>query len=187
MMSEPTQDDPIQKQLYNRLSEKETEELVAIWQENDRGAWSEAAFAAIQKILLERLGELPEQAPPVDEGDDADDADEGQYVPRYPNDNRLIWLAETSKMVSWAALAVGLVYAVLKLGYYFWVQFPPAQWTLGRIYHIVAPVADQLDSLLYAGFAFLVLQAITEIIYLLMDIRDNTTPPAADEETPAAE
>ena len=44
-----------------RLQEKSTEELAAIWQENDQSEWTKADFDAIQKILLERTGKLPER------------------------------------------------------------------------------------------------------------------------------
>jgi predicted transcriptional regulator len=44
-----------------RMQEKTTEELQSIWQENDKGKWSKEDFDAIQRILMERIGKLPEQ------------------------------------------------------------------------------------------------------------------------------
>lgn len=44
-----------------RIQEKTTEELQAIWQENDNSKWSKEDFNAIQKVLLERIGKLPER------------------------------------------------------------------------------------------------------------------------------
>ncbi len=43
------------------MREKTTEELISIWTENNRKAWSQEEFNAIQSILSERLGRLPEQ------------------------------------------------------------------------------------------------------------------------------
>ncbi len=44
-----------------RMQEKTTEELQSIWQENDKSKWSKEDFDAVQKILIERTGRLPEQ------------------------------------------------------------------------------------------------------------------------------
>jgi len=63
------------KQVYNSLNLKDTDELVEIWQMNDRVEWSQTAFDVIQDILQERLGELPPQDEPVLEYTD-DDKDE---------------------------------------------------------------------------------------------------------------
>lgn len=57
--------DDLRKQIYNSLSQKETDELVEIWQTNDRVQWTEMAFDVIREILQERLGELSPQDEPV--------------------------------------------------------------------------------------------------------------------------
>ena len=44
-----------------RMQGKTTEELQEIWQENDKSKWSKEDFDAVQKVLLERVGKLPEQ------------------------------------------------------------------------------------------------------------------------------
>ncbi len=44
-----------------KLSDKETEDLLAIWTENNRVEWRDEAFDAIQQILTERGVALPEQ------------------------------------------------------------------------------------------------------------------------------
>lgn len=43
------------------MREKSTEELTSIWAENNQKAWNKDEFDAVQKILLERLGRLPQQ------------------------------------------------------------------------------------------------------------------------------
>ena len=62
--------------IFESFSLKETDELVAIWQANDRGEWSDLAFEVLHDILQERLGELPAQAEPVYEEDEEDFSDE---------------------------------------------------------------------------------------------------------------
>jgi hypothetical protein len=58
-------DDGLYLQVYNNLNLKETDELVKIWQTNDRIEWTETAFNAIREILNERLGEIPPQNMPI--------------------------------------------------------------------------------------------------------------------------
>jgi hypothetical protein len=55
----------LRQQIYIRLSEKETAELVEIWQTNDRATWTDTAFDVIRETLQERLVELPPQGEPV--------------------------------------------------------------------------------------------------------------------------
>jgi hypothetical protein len=47
-----------------RMQGKTTEELLAIWQENDRTQWSKEDFDAVQTVLAQRIGKLPEQNHP---------------------------------------------------------------------------------------------------------------------------
>lgn len=43
------------------MNSKSTEELLNIWEKNDRGEWSDEAFVAIQNILTQRGENLPGQ------------------------------------------------------------------------------------------------------------------------------
>jgi len=43
------------------MGTKDTDELIAIWKENDHGLWSDSAFEVIEKLLLERGVPLPIQ------------------------------------------------------------------------------------------------------------------------------
>lgn len=59
--------DNLSKQIREHLNLKTTDELLEIWQDNDRVEWSEAAFEVIQEILTERGEEIPEQDEPIHE------------------------------------------------------------------------------------------------------------------------
>ncbi len=48
-------------QIYENFNREETETLLEIWERNDRSEWSDTAFEVLEKILLERLHELPPQ------------------------------------------------------------------------------------------------------------------------------
>jgi hypothetical protein len=57
--------DNLRNQIYQNLNIKESDELLEIWQENDRVEWSDMAFEVIKEILMERLGEVPPQSEPI--------------------------------------------------------------------------------------------------------------------------
>jgi hypothetical protein len=57
--------DQLRQQIYNNLDLKETEELIEMWQTNDRVEWTEMAFDVLREILLTRLDDLPPQNEPV--------------------------------------------------------------------------------------------------------------------------
>jgi len=182
-MREQSESDSLQEQVYRQMQEKATEELITIWRENDRDAWTTEAFEAIEKILVVRLGRLPER----ELRSENEISDHENPVDEYPTDKRLIWIADWSDRLSWVILAVAIIYGGLRLMNYFqsspYFQFSPSEWTRIGIFDGIIAIAGQLDSILYAGFTFLVLQAITEIIYLLMDIREIVQPEENQEET----
>ncbi len=47
--------------IFLKMKGKSTEELISIWTENNHKVWGKDEFGAVEKILLERLGKLPEQ------------------------------------------------------------------------------------------------------------------------------
>lgn len=67
----------LRTQIRSRMILKETEELIEIWQTNDRFEWSDNAFEVIKEILGERNVEIPEQNDPVYEH--TEEKDEKDY------------------------------------------------------------------------------------------------------------
>jgi hypothetical protein len=65
------------EEIHEDLSAATTDELMAIWHENDRGGWTALEFDVIEDLLLARLGTLPRRAgdpsdgPAVDEEADS--------------------------------------------------------------------------------------------------------------------
>jgi hypothetical protein len=55
----------LRSQIYSRMNLKETDELISIWQANNRTEWSEEAFEIIKEILIERGEQVPEQNEPI--------------------------------------------------------------------------------------------------------------------------
>ena len=62
----------LRKQIYSELELKESDDLLTIWQDNDRTQWSDEAFGVIQAILKARGVALPQQGEPVYEDDEED-------------------------------------------------------------------------------------------------------------------
>ena len=166
-MSTPPDDDRLREHVRRQMREKETAELIAIWQENDREAWTDDAFEAVREVLLERLGELPEQGLPENE----DFLPEDDAEIEYPPDKKLIWIADWSARLSWVILGIAILFAILRLIRYFFVPFSPEYWAEMGIVNNIIFIIGLIDGVVYAGFAFIVLQAITEVIYLLIDLR----------------
>ena len=50
-------------QIQDNLRIRETDELLEIWRRGDHQEWTDLAFEVVREILLERLGEIPADAP----------------------------------------------------------------------------------------------------------------------------
>jgi hypothetical protein len=147
---------PFQRQIYSLMQEKETEELLEIWQENDYREWTASAFLAIRLVLLERLGKLPEQeAPKLDE--ETQFEVEKRSVETIPVDRAsigLVRIAVGCNWFSWVILIFAILVAVLRI--------------MGGLGLLVP-----LENVLFAGVAFLLLQGMAAILSLLVDIRNS--------------
>ncbi len=63
----PFAGDPTRASIYSTLNLRETEYLLQNWYEDDPTQWSDAAFEVIERILVERLGELPARSDAAEE------------------------------------------------------------------------------------------------------------------------
>jgi hypothetical protein len=89
----------------------------------------------------------------------------------YPEDNKLFRIADWAVALSWVVLGLAFISILWSLLDSFFFQVPLAQWVYLGVDYVITMVLDQLETLLYAVATFLVLQAVSEIIYLLFDIR----------------
>lgn len=53
--------------IYSNLSLWETDDLIGHWQKHDEEEWTPVAFEVMEKILIERLGELPDKVGGVEQ------------------------------------------------------------------------------------------------------------------------
>lgn len=145
----------VNPQLYQSMDKKETEELLAIWNENDREAWTDEAFVAIQAVLLNRLGSIPAQGafPP-------DDKLTTQETAALLNTQTLVLLATWSSRLAWVVLAISTILLLLRIAGDMAQSFPnipEASFAFERLSIWIGYVY----SLLIGGVYFVLLQAVS--------------------------
>ncbi len=67
----------LHNQIYQNMNLKDTNELLDIWQTNDREEWSEDAMGIVKQILMERGMEIPEQTGPREQSEEENVIDDG--------------------------------------------------------------------------------------------------------------
>jgi hypothetical protein len=176
----------LRRQIYNNLKQKETDELIRIWQTNDRVEWSEAAFDVIQEILLERLAELPAQNEPVFEPvvDDSDDLDDEtlekftdkENAPVFYKPQNVLWLETWLNRAAIASIVATIIGSLLELGAmqriilsYFWgnMEWNILAWLIALV--IFAFAAGLQSGIYYFGF-----KALGSILKILMEMEFNS-------------
>jgi len=116
----------LRKQIYNNLNLKETDDLIEIWQKNDRVEWSEETFSVIQEILQERLGELPIQDEPIleymdDQENDIEDEADFEFLidddnpPEFYNPHEVLRLEKWINRAAVASVAVSIISSLLEI------------------------------------------------------------------------
>jgi hypothetical protein len=162
----PKPSDPINDQIYNELSLKSTDELLEIWKTNDRSVWSDEGFNAIQKILLERQGSVPPQkgVSTVEESDDS----------TYYNIDRLTSLATIANVLAWVILGGDLIAVIAYLG------LALNSTSVNLIQYLMTP-SNVLNLLIWCVvyilpglFFFAVLRLLSEAVYVLLEIAENS-------------
>jgi len=159
-MTKSQSEDAVKQQIYNNLAEKETDVLLEIWYEQDLDKWSDDAFQAIESILIDRLGDIPKK--PAPEG-----SEDYLRIAEYPMDHKLTIVADLANRISWLVLIFAGIMLIIEI-----IQAVQGIQYGEPALSILGLVANMVDGLLFKGFIFITLQAISEIIYLLMDIRE---------------
>jgi hypothetical protein len=91
----------------------------------------------------------------------------------YPEDESLFKIAYWSKAVSWVVVIVGVLKTIFDIGkYYFSPVFGGALPSEDLVW-VGSMVLSSFASLFPVVFYFFVLQAVAEILYLVMDIKER--------------
>ncbi len=106
-------------QLHHQFNQRDTDELLTIWQENNRGDWSETAFEVIREILQERLGQVPpqnaptfERTTPQEPPDPAGQLLEREAKPVFYSPKEVFWLIKWLERLSIAAVVATIVLSI---------------------------------------------------------------------------
>ena len=173
----------LHKQIYDRMNIKETEELLEIWQCNDRFEWSDEAFDVINEILKERGMEIPEQDEPVYEHveetnrEDYGFNDEELKIIDDENPPAFYDPFEVLQLVKWIERATKAVVIVIVL--YNLVRFPKFMNMLGLfsvenpnsfVVYLIAFVAMALNALLGIAITNLILKTLSHVLKILMEM-----------------
>ena len=180
----------LKEQIYNNVNLKGTDEILEIWQKNDRVEWSDTAFDVIKDILTERLGEIPSQDKPIFEYADEEDIDDGTYgftdlelkIINDENPPEFYDPFEVLKISNWiekAALASVVIAAVVGF-----TQLPKTQGiimsyfygnpSLGFLATIIAIVTVVVGILFQIVIMYFPLRALSYLLKILMQMEFNS-------------
>ena len=167
-------DNPLRKPIHENFSQKETDEIIQIWQENNRHEWSDLTFEVIQQILQERGVEIPPQNDPQFELEPEQDAEEVESEKQLPPDNQpvfykpqqLIFFADAASVAAWVTLAT---YIVIGLWYFFsnWDNFSDARILVGGIMSFFSRIVTGVIS-------FILLKGVSFALQVLMEFEFNS-------------
>jgi hypothetical protein len=173
----------LRKQIYNSFNLKETEELLEIWQENDRVEWSETTFEVLQEILQQRLGELPPQGAPLFEHTDVKDDEEiepdDDNPPEFYKPREVLWLEKWLYRAAIASIVAAIVASLLEL---------PRMQNIVWSYFTFKPESNSVAWLISIVIFFFVvglqcillyfpLKALGSILKILMEMEFNSRIP----------
>ena len=160
------ENDALNQQIYHRMNQKETVELLDIWQKNNRAEWSEETFVVIHAILLQRLERVPEQTLTS-----IDDAVETEPDEAFRAPQTLTRIATWADTLAWPILVLSLLLFALRLVIEFGQLVQGTSGFSGQSFvpSILLSFFGALYSLLLGAFYFVVLQAISAGINHFID------------------
>jgi hypothetical protein len=101
--------------------------------------------------------------------------------PVYPGDKKLFRIVSLTDSIAWAFLIISVLQVIARVAYYLFIQSPGLQLSKIALVDLFSLVVGQLETLVFGVFVFLVLQALGQIAYLLLDIRYLLHPEAEDD------
>lgn len=171
----------LHRQIYNNLKLKETDELLEIWQINDRSEWSDQAFDAIRELLVERGVEIPLQNEAVyetaQEASEEEGLEEwearlldGESQPDFYDPLDVLSIRDNLNRVAKAAVVVYILIAVWDL--------PFVRFTTMGIHLGISDIRQNLPSMLVnlsqigirLAATYFSLKALAYILRILMEM-----------------
>lgn len=175
--------DNLRQSIYNNFSVKETEELLSIWQTNNRREWSELAFEVLEGILRERVGSVPPQNEPVLEGqeEESDDLEDWEArlldekdQPEFYDTLEVLDLRDNIEKVAKAAVIIYILVNVVD------------SYSFQTLFLAGIPSMDELPTIAWNMFITIIsttlsialiyfpLKALSHILRILMEMEFNS-------------
>ncbi len=173
-------------QIRNNLNLKDTDELLEIWQTNDRVEWSDKTFEVLEEILKERINEIPLQDDAIldpaqhksIEDDDFEDWEmkllDDENQPDFYDTLEVLTLKDKINRVALAVIVVNIVIGLMTL--------PTIQGMLmgafPTIGNIPAIIVSFVVVFLGVGIEIIItyfpLKALAQILRILMEMEFNS-------------
>ena len=163
------QNDLSRQEIFSGMKDKDTEELLKIWKENDREEWSNEAFEVIHDILLERLEKVPEQGGNSALAGDSPGFEYNRRKP-YHSSTRLLGMASWANVISWIVLCLGAFIFIIQLINLIKLEPDISVLRYSKSIYILTPYLTHLSTFAFDIFLFVVLQGLSQCIYILIDI-----------------
>lgn len=153
------------EQRRTQLEAKTTEELESIWRKQNHDVWTDDGLEAVREILLDRTGTFPD----VD-----DDHMEIEEIPdTYHKRSTVLSIASWARTFSIVALSgvilsgIGLAMGVVD---YF------IKGSNGTLTDLAYRLIGAIGAITGGAATWLMLQALSEGLHILLDIEHNTRP-----------
>jgi hypothetical protein len=179
----------LRRQIYSNLNLKETDDLLDLWQANNRYEWSDEAFEIIRAILQERGIEIPEQGEPVYERNELEEnspeetfEDDGldeweakalddESQPEFYDTLEVITLKDN---INKAVKAVIVVYALENLLMFNWYRSLVGSYFHDAAYipliYLISAVLVILGAAISIAIVYFPLKALAHILRILMEM-----------------
>ncbi len=166
-------ENPLQKSIYANFNLKETDELIEIWQENDRHTFSDLTFEIIQQILQERGIAIPPQndAHFKTESDEEEINTEKQLSsnnqPIFYKPQELLFFADATAKTAWVILIVSILIGA-------WYFFSNLYIYLEQPATMISGIISFFSKILEGVLAFFMMKGISYGLHLLMEFEFNS-------------
>lgn len=177
----------LRKQIRNTLNLKDTNELLDIWQINNRAEWSDDAFDVIKDILMERGEEIFEQDDPIYEIEEGDEealdeklenweiiALDAEEQPEFYSVADVLLLKKNINRVAKAAVIIYALIAILNIP---WVSMLLRNGTVkfSDIFQFsYESIVVILSVAIQIAVIYFPLKALTHILRILMEMEFNS-------------
>jgi len=173
----------LRKQIYGNLILKETDELLKIWQVNNRSFWSDDAFEVIKGILKERGAEIPEQNEPVYKMDEETLNDDGldewevkaldiEDQPEFYDTLEVITLKDNINKTTRAVIVFNILGGFTAFQFYSSMvqSYFPNREELVPLIYLIAFIVTALGIAVSIALTYFPLKALTHILRILMEM-----------------